>query len=241
MKKYWLVAAAMAMITLYHAGNVFAADATAQGDVNSAYVWRGITFNDGVVVQPSLNVTNGGFGFNVWGNLDVDDYDDTLESGEFSEIDLTASYGYTIKSVSFKVGYIEYLFPEGGAGTREVFGSIGVEPVNGLTTGVDIYWDFDEVEDYYLKLNLGYGRDISDKVSMNFNASAGYAGENMSIAYGGTKDGFYDYNISLGMGYAATDSLNLSGFIAYADSFDDEVLPDQDVDVYGGAGISYSF
>jgi len=241
MRKKCFIATAMVTVSLFCAGNVFAADVTAAVDVNSAYVWRGITFNDGVVVQPSVDVTKGGFGFNVWGNLDADDYDNTLESGEFSEIDLTASYGFTVKSVSFTVGYIEYLFPAGGAGTREVFGGIGFEPVKGLTTGVDIYWDFDEVEDYYMKLNLGYSRAIIDQLSMNFNASAGYAGENMSMAYGGTKDGFYDYNISLGLGYTAATNLNLSGFIAYADSFDDEVLPDQDVDVYGGVGMSYSF
>ena len=241
MKKKLFLLAAMVISTVFSVGNVFAADATAAVDVNSAYVWRGITFNDGVVVQPSVDVTSGGFAFNVWGNFDVDDYDNTLESGEFSEIDLTASYGFTVKSVSFTVGYIEYLFPAGGSGTRELYGSIEIEPVKGLATGVDVYWDFDEVEDYYVNLNLGYSRDISDKLSMDFSASAGYAGDNMSIAYGGTKGGFHDYNISLGLGYAATDALNVSGFIAYADSFDEEVLPDQDVDLFGGVGVSYSF
>ena len=241
MKKKLFLLVAMGMLTVFSAGNVFSADVTAAVDVNSAYVWRGITFNDGVVFQPSVDVTSGGFGFNVWGNLDADNYDNTLESGEFSEIDLTASYGFTVKSVSFTVGYIEYLFPAGGSGTREVYGSIGIEPVKGLTTGVGVYWDFDEVEDYYMNLNLGYSRDISDKLSMNSKVSVGYAGENMSIAYGGTKDGFHDYNISAGLGYAATDALSLSGFIAYTDSFDDEVLPDQDVNLYGGVGVSYSF
>jgi len=241
MKKKLFLFVAMGMLTVFSAGNVFSADATAKVDVNSAYVWRGITFNDGMVVQPSVDVTSGGFGFNVWGNIDVDDYDNTLESGEFSEVDLTASYGFTVKSVSFTVGYIEYLFPAGGPGTREVYGSIGIEPVKGLTTGVGVYWDFDEVEDYYVNLNLGYSRDITDKLSMNYNASAGYAGKNMSIVYGGTKGGFHDYNISAGLGYALTDALNISGFIAYAGSFDDEILPDQDANLYGGVGGSYSF
>ena len=33
-----------------------AADASFGADVNSAYVWRGITFNDGVVVQPLVQI-----------------------------------------------------------------------------------------------------------------------------------------------------------------------------------------
>ncbi len=110
---------------LMSAGNAFGADVTAAVDVNSAYVWRGITFNDGVVVQPSVDVAAGNFGFNVWGNLDVDDYDDTLDSGEFSEIDLTMTYAFEAGPVGLTAGYIEYLFPTtdvGGAeGTREIF------------------------------------------------------------------------------------------------------------------------
>ena len=41
---------------LMSAGSAFGADVTTAIDVNSAYVWRGITFNDGVVVQPSVDV-----------------------------------------------------------------------------------------------------------------------------------------------------------------------------------------
>jgi hypothetical protein len=96
---------------LMSAGTAFGADVTTAIDVNSAYVWRGITFNDGYVVQPSMDVAAGNFGFNVWGNLDGDDYDDSLDSGEFSEIDLTLTYAVEAGPVGLTFGYIEYLFP----------------------------------------------------------------------------------------------------------------------------------
>ena len=67
-----------------------AAEATAALDINSAYVWRGQTFNDGVVLQPSIDVAaENGLGINVWGNYDIGDYNNTLDEDEFSEIDLT--------------------------------------------------------------------------------------------------------------------------------------------------------
>ncbi len=246
MKKFFYLAIAVFCISGIRLTDSLAAEASFNTNVNSAYVWRGITFNDGIVVQPSLDVTKGGFGFNVWGNLDIDDYDNTLDDGEFSEVDLTLSYGFDIKSVSISFGYIEYLFPEiptrsGALGTREVYGSISVEPFTGFTTGVTVYYDFDEVEDYYVSLNIGYSRELVDKLSMDIGFTAGIAGEDFSETYGGTDDGFYDYNISLGLGYAFTDTISASGFIAYADSFDEDVLPEQDVDVYGGIGASYSF
>ncbi|MFC1816282.1 MltA-interacting MipA family protein, partial [Thermodesulfobacteriota bacterium] len=77
------------------------------------------------VVQPSVDVSHKGFGINVWGNIDIDDYNDTLKSGEFSEVDFALSDGFNIKSVDVSVGYIEYLFPNGGEGTRELFGTLG--------------------------------------------------------------------------------------------------------------------
>lgn len=241
MKKFFYLAIAVIFLSGMCLKDSLAAEASFNTNVNSAYVWRGITFNDGVVVQPSLDVTKGGFGFNVWGNLDIDDYDNTLDDGEFSEVDLTLSYGFDIKFVSISFGYIEYLFPAGALGTREVYGSISIEPFTGFTTGVNVYYDFDEVEDYYVSLNIGYSRELVEKLSMDIGLTAGIAGEEFSETYGGTDDGFYDYNISLGLGYAVTDTLSASGFIAYADSFDEDVLPEQDVDVYGGLGVSYSF
>ena len=49
-------------------------------DVNSAYVWRGVTRNDGPAVQPwvDLEVAEG-FRVHVWGNLDLDDYDGAVD------------------------------------------------------------------------------------------------------------------------------------------------------------------
>lgn len=238
MKKFVCLALFITVLSGICVGNAVAADVSFGTDVNSAYVWRGITFNDGVVIQPSLDVTKGGFGLNVWGNLDIDDYNNSLDDREFSEIDLTLSYGMEIKSVSFSFGYIEYLFPAGGQGTREVYGGISITPFDGFSTGITVYYDFDEVEDYYISWNIGYSREIIEKLSMDIGFTAGYAGEDMSA---GTDRGLHDYNVSLGLGYAVTEALSVTGFIAYTDTFDDDVLPEQDVDVYGGAGASYAF
>lgn len=247
MKKVWILIAVVSMMFCV-AQPVVAADVTAAVDFNSAYVWRGMTFNDGMVAQPSIDVAAGGFGFNVWGNIDIDDYDDTLDSGEFSEVDLTASYGFTLGMVDVGVGYIEYLFPTtevgGLEGSREIYLSLGTGLPAGFSVALDVYYDIDEMEEYYSVLGVSYAYDINEQLSLEAGASIAYAGDKYC---GDDSAGFYDFNLSLSIGYAITETLGVSASINYVDSVDDDNLVDVDDDgyldvkTYGGVGISYAF
>lgn len=234
----------MVMMT---AGTAVAAEVAGGVDLYSAYVWRGITFNDGLVVQPSMDVTAGGFNFNVWGNFDIDDYNKSLDDGEFSEIDLTLSYTVEAGPLSVTGGYIEYLFPTtdvGGApGTREIFVDVSGEPADGFVLGVIAYYDIDEVEDYYFTPYAGYSLAMNEELTLDFGASCGYAGKDFARdVSGGTDSGFHEYTFYLGAGYQM-DAVSLSALIGYTDTMDKDVLPEDaaDVNFFGGIGMSYSF
>ena len=226
---------------------VSAADVTATADMNSAYVWRGMTLNDGLVIQPSIDITKGGFGFNVWGNFDVQDYGDRIDSREFSEIDLAASYTFNLGSTNLGVGYIEYLFPttdSGGApGTREIYGSLGVPLPAGFSMVLDLFWDIDEINDIYLNLAFDYSYAFTDQLNLGAGVSIAYAGD--EYCFDGSA-GLYDYNFSISMGYTIDAALSVSAFIKYTDSLDDDNLAEGgfgmlDVNLYGGVGVSYDF
>jgi uncharacterized protein (TIGR02001 family) len=245
MKTRWFKSLWIALgILLCAQGSLLAADATVGLDVNSAYVWRGITFNDGMVFQPSLDVTKGGFGLNVWGNIDGSDYDDQLDSGEFSEVDLTASYGFDFEPMDITIGYIEYLYPTtedtGSLGTREVFASFGMDIIENLSTTLAVYYDFDEYEEVYANLSLAYSASLTDVVSLDLGTGIGYAGGEYT-ADGDA--GFFDYIVSAELGYSVNDSLNLSAMVAYADSADEDKLPEEatDTNFFGGVRITYGF
>ena len=85
--------------------------------IASAYAFRGVTLNGGPVVQPGLEVSGPGWPITigVWGNLDIDDDDGAYTPGQFSEIDLYASYAIPVDPVELSIGYTEYTYP-GGAG-----------------------------------------------------------------------------------------------------------------------------
>ena len=208
------------------------ADAEYALDFASAYVWRGITFTDGAVFQPSVTASNdSGFAINVWGSLDIDDANDM--SGEFNEIDLTASYGFGTDAVSAEVGFIEYLFPNTPfAGTREIYATVGWDVV--AAPSFSLYYDIDEVKDFYANFGVSFGGDASDALAWSVSLSAGYAGDDFAAAYNGLSGGMYDGNVTFGLSGGAW-----SAFVSYIDALDSDALPEQPVDFLAGVGFSF--
>lgn len=223
--------------------NVRGADVSV--DINQGYIWRGMTFNDGLVLQPALDVSSeSGFGINVWGNMDIDDYNGALEAGEISEVDITLSYSYEIKGFALTAGVIEYLYvhqstEDMGAlpGTREVYISLSRELGRGVSAGAAVYYDCDEVDDYYAMLSLGYSVSLNDETELELSGSLGHIGKDMSR---GGKEGLNDCTVSTKVIFAVSDAFSVKGTIGYTDSLDDEVLPDQDVNLFGGISLLYS-
>jgi uncharacterized protein (TIGR02001 family) len=221
------------------------AEATVSLDIFSAYIWRGVTLNDGAVLQPSLDVAlPGGFGINVWGNFDLDNYGGRLNDGEFSEVDMTLSYSIPIGALDVTVGVVQYTFPQlpgpDASDTVELYASLSYGILAGLSCGMDVYRDVDQMDDYYVSLSLAYARDIAGCLSGELNASAGYAGDRWSAS---GKSGFHDYSVGLVLTCALGDALSLNASMAVVGSLDEDVLSDDaiDRDFVCGAGVSRTF
>ena len=191
-----------------------------------------------------MGVAAGDFTFNVWANMDIDDYDDTLDSGEFSEVDLTVSYSFDMGPVEASVGFVEYLFSAGGASTSEIFVTTGMDIGAGVSAAVELYYDIDQVDDFYAVLGVGYGYDFNEDLGLELGASISCAGEDFSESYaGGTSSGLFNYNLSASVSYAVTEKFGASVNLNLSDSLDEDVLPEESVDTkfYAGLGLSYSF
>ena len=239
---------------------VMAASATATVDFNSAYVWRGITLNDGMVIQPSIDVAaENGLGINVWGNYDIGDYDGNVDENAFSEIDLTVSYGITIGKLDLSAGAIHYTFPavndanndgigEGFLATTELYVSAGMPIAGGLSASADAYYDIDAIDGFsYATLGLSYAYDITDKLNLEAGGAIAYASDDF-VEFAGTGDdgGLYSYTLSLSLGYTITDAWSVAANLSYVDALDDDTLkedPDGPLDtktVYG-VSVAYAF
>jgi len=253
MKRIFSMAALVALTAAGAAPQAHAATAVAALDVNSAYVWRGMTSNNGLVLQPSMDVSANGFAFNVWGNYDVDDYDGLAEENKFSEIDLTASYAFKLGAVDASVGVIEYTFPsttpdagpKNPPSTEEVFFGLGYDLGHGFNISTKVYYDFNQVDDYYITAGLGYSYSINDKTTLGLSGLISYAGEDFAAFYGnGTDSGFFNYMLTASIKYMVTDAFGVSANINYTDSMDSDVLDDKtkvDTTVFGGISLTYTF
>lgn len=213
--------------------------ATLAADFVSAYVWRGITLNDGPVFQPSVEVRYAGFGVNVWGNLDIDDYHGALESGEFSEIDFTLSYSAGLGAFDLEAGYIEYTFPGGEIwADRELYLDGGLDLGGGVSLGAAVFYNTD-VRGIYAAFGLGYKMAVTPTFGMEASVSVGAAQKRMiKFMADGRRGGWHDINLSLGASYDLGGGAGLSAFATYVESLDTGVLPRQGVNFLGGIGIS---
>jgi hypothetical protein len=249
MKRMIILATAMVLMMGMAVTPVLAADATAAIDINSAYVWRGQTFNDGLVIQPSIDVAAGnGLGINVWGNYDISNYDHAVESNAFSEIDLTLSYSKTIGIADVGLGVISYQFPAGAPETTELYLSLGVPIVGGLSGGLNIYYDIEALYAFsYANLSLTYAYAFNDKLKLEAGGAIGYAGKDFSQAAGGDDGGLYDYSLSVSLGYTISKAWSASAKVTYVDALDSDNLKEVkdggllDTHTICGVSIAYTF
>lgn len=132
-------------------------------------------------------------GWTTWGNMDLSN--DTGDApfpdgngGEVTEIDLIGWYSRRIGDVDYEFGLINYSFPSGvGGSTNEAYVSASWEAV-GIDMGFSVFYDFDELDDYYANFGVGHSFELDNNLSLDAGVSVGAMGEGQAEAYFGTKD-----------------------------------------------------
>ncbi len=218
--------------------NVPATTGSVTADFASAYVFRGVTLNDGAVFQPGMEVS--GFGLEekygsitvgVWGNYAFSSYAPAGVSGSTSqETDWYGSYGLPtlVEGLDLFIGYTEYTY--GGSSDKEVNLGAGYE-VAGIGLGLTWYQGVGGLigSQTYIEATMGYALDISDTLSASLDASAAFIDA--------AKTGFNDYSIGGSISYVLTEAWSVGASLAYIGQGEGNVLGDSTA---GGAGYDVS-
>ena len=198
----------------------------------SHYVWRGIALTDDPVFQPSVRIAHDrGISFEVWGNVDLGDDNDT--PGEITEARLVLDYRRRVGAVEIGAGVIEYLFPNTPfPGTREVYLDLAVDAL--VAPRLEIHYDVDEIEGAYLRLALAYRRDLRPRWSAALEASAGWADAAFAI---GRQAGLHDAGLELQIERSA-GPLELCLLAGWTDTLNPNVLPEQPASFWTGLSVA---
>ncbi|MCD6268636.1 MAG: hypothetical protein J7J71_00690 [Deltaproteobacteria bacterium] len=225
----------------------------------SQYNWRGMVLNEDLSFQSSLTVAKGGFSFNVWGQMDLTDfgedechYTDDCDSRawQFTEIDFVLDYSHSFGKFTVGTGIIFYEFPnwDHSEDTHEVYLAMSYDCL--LQPALTIYYDFDEVEAFYLNLAVGHSFSINDKFSVDLSSSIGWGDSDFSeYNFGEDSSALIDFNIGVSAPYKLTNNITISPVLMFSsivdsdnrDSVDDRDYCDNTDNVYGGLTLAYSF
>lgn len=197
------------------------------GDVSltamSAREFRGITLNDGWVLEPALRLVWSSLEAGVNGFYNLENYDTAVEDGEFVEIDWDVAYRFPLESLNAAIRYREYQFPDGGSAWREAVAecefNLPLKPDASIAFGFD-----GALEDaLYAEFGIKHPFAIAEGLGLTLGARVGY------LDLDGGDSGFSHYKLS------ATFNYGVAEFgVAYIGQINDEVLPDAQVDTEMG-------
>jgi len=151
-----------------------------EADVVSDYVWRGMVFSPGFVLEPYAYVSAAGITPALWANVQLEDEYNTLD-----EVDFMISYGRPIDPLYLELGYVYYYLPpyeheepahiEGTevittdpTDTHDVFLIAAYSPLPILTVYSDHYLTaVGNPGGYYVDVGVGTGHAFGDALALD--------------------------------------------------------------------------
>ncbi len=197
------------------------------------YMWRGFQIHEGAAIQPTMDLTYGNFGVNLWADFNTDDQ-------EHVETDLTLNYHFDVAKVGIDVGYIYYAL-DAIDDTEEIYLSLAYDTL--LSPSITLYQDVDQGNGGYLEATIGHSFALSDDVGVNLGALCSYNMHN-DYSFGDYTD-FHHAELSASLSFAIRD-ITIEPMIAYSFSMSkesedaiEEISEDGEKD-YMYAGVSFS-
>ena len=186
-------------------------------DIASAYVFRGQTFNNGIVVQPGVEGEVAGYTVGAWANVNIDSVDG--EPDDVSEIDLyIAKELGSVAGWDIGAGYCEYTYP-GVAGNGESELSLSASgAISGFDVSVAAYANIaEESTPNFYEVSTGGSTSLAG-VALDYGISLGYsADEEVDGVEQETGVGYVAYSVSY-------DTAGGTISATYIDGRDDDIV-----------------
>ncbi len=231
MRKFVLCLALLAVCVFASSPASGEVEVTAGLDIAGAYVDRGETVDDSLVLQPYVEFEYGRFGLGVWGNMNTSG-DEEPGSGQFSELELSAFYTAPFARGEISAEYSECVFPgQEEKAEREIEVSAALDgflnpsfsAAYGVGGGIS--------GDVYAEAGISREIPLEGGFTLFFDAAAGYLSPDEGAS------GFSHYTAGAGAGYGP-----VAARLAYTGRIDEDVLGDAyDVSLVWMLSVSREF
>ena len=218
-----IAALALAAVTAFAVPAAHAEAVAGKGSFSTAfasrYVWRGQILSEGFVAQPSVGITLGGFGANLWTNVDLDNNEEDDDGIVMNETDLTLNYTLPIGPVSVTGGLIHYDFD--GGDTQELYVTCALATL--LNPSLSLYYDIDDGDGGFAVLAVSQAVPAGP-LSLTAGASVGFNLDDkaMGVNADGEKfTGLYYGEVSLATSIPLFGNVTLDPRIAYSTALGD--------------------
>jgi hypothetical protein len=239
MMKAGLILCFMFVLVSVEALNAHATETSGEASIGiyNSYMWRGFELHEDVAIQPSVGITYGAFGANLWSDYNAD-------IKEAVETDLTLNYTHSIDKIGFDIGYIYYGL-DGATDTQEIYFAVSYDTL--LSPSLTLYYDFDEGDGAFIVASVGHDIPINQDIAVSLGASISYNAESEYAI--GDYSALHNGEISVSTSIPVYKAISISPMIAYSFTLSDDAKDavqslNADGDnnfFYGGASASLSF
>lgn len=191
-------------------------------DYPSAYVFKGATYNDDIVVQPWAEATIDAVTVGVWANYDMFGYNFTIPDNHISEVDIYASYAVPVELIDYVFTYNLFHYPDYvdehevavSATCRKLIGTPCLTAKYGIAGGIE--------DDLYLDAKVSKSYTLThkeDTFTLPISALVAYKNPSKGAS------GFSHYELSAGLNTKIGEKVTLGYEYTYIGSIDEAVLP----------------
>lgn len=185
------------------------------------YVWRGMTFTDGLVYQPSISLTQKQFTIQLWGNFVLHDKNNVPGN----ELDVYITYNYDYAGFNFTPSLFLYTYPGQDVNTTTEF-SLGVSrELDAFTISTSLSKDLVEAKGaFFGSLDLKYSTKFREDLSLDLTTGTGYGNKPFNEYYVGiAKNALNYYMIGSSLKYSLSQNISLRTYFENFWILDNEI------------------
>lgn len=176
------------------------------------YSWRGIIYDQGLVVQPTLGVDYDNWTFQLWGNITAIEEDGFAKN---HELDFLLQYTFEVGKLVLTPSLQLYTYPDQeGDSALELFLSCDY-PIGEFTFNTTLSRDIKLGIPYLFGTHsLAYSKELNEDFTLDASAGLGWGTEKFNLYYVGIEKSALNYLFACAaLSYTVNDKICLKPFV----------------------------